>query len=325
MGKSAVNVTGIDKQMYTSSSENNAFSIGKNDTIVDFLLSQNKNTLWLGKDSIDSVEKAEKYLSNNLSFDVDNESILMNKDYNGRTIFEKYIEPYFDERFMFAISCLVSGDISLKNILLMPIDGRYVFEYLEEKGLNLTINYLVIANDADACLELIERGYDKLLSYIGNPKVLACVTSSGETIFDKLLSYYIKDKYFLERIKKYLNDDFSFKEEAINLDSNDYHRFLAQVRDCSLIRSMWFTTQYISFMVKRIPQNIIYKYLMNNYMATQTFLDLLLLCKLTIPEVNNLAFEDEEMAKFYIKYGFYRGLGLADSNILLMKTDSGCV
>ena len=306
MGKSSINVTGIDKQMYTSSSENNAFSIGKNDTIVDFLLSQNKNTLWLGKDSIDSVEKAEKYLSNNLSFDVDNESILMNKDYNGRTIFEKYIEPYFGERFMFAISCLVSGNVSLKDILLMPIDGRYVFEYLEEKGLNLTINYLVIANDEMACLELIERGHDKLLSYIGNPKILACATGSGETIFDKLLSYYIKDKYFLEKIKKYLNDDFSFKEEAINLDSDDYHRFLAQVRDCSLIRSMWFTTQYISFMVKRIPQNSISKYLMNNYMATQTFLDLLLLCGLTIPKVDNLAFTDEEIAKFYIKYGFYK-------------------
>ena len=150
-------------------------------TIIDYILEYKRNTEEFDKYAIYNAEIAIKYLDYGLKTNIDSEEIFMSKFDDGKTFFEKYIENDFDAPFLNIISNLIKDGRTLKEILSCKIDNKYVFEHLEEKGLNLDITYMIVMNDENMVLNLIEKGYN-IISRISRENLLKKI--NGELFLD---------------------------------------------------------------------------------------------------------------------------------------------
>ena len=166
IGEKIINGSMDEYSLLRLAKERKLLEVYEGKTVIDYILEYKRNTKEFDKFSVYNSEIAIKYLDYGLKPNIDSEEIFMSKYDEEKTIFEKYIEKYFDEPFLNIISNLIKDGRSLKEILFCKIDNKYVFEHLEEKGLNTIITYMIVAND-NKVLELIEK-YDVLLYFVAD-------------------------------------------------------------------------------------------------------------------------------------------------------------
>ena len=241
-------------------------------TIIDYILEYKRNTEKFDKVAIYNTEIAIKYLDYGLKPKVDTEEIFMAKFDDRKTFFEKYIENDFDAPFLNIISNLIIDGRTLKEILSCKIDNKYVFEHLEEKGLNLDVTYMVASSNMKMVLNLIEKGYN-ILKHMSKEILFGKI--DGEIFFDivikKLLetgnitficdinydsflltykSKYLENKMIIEYILDNFKED--FKKTSITSD------ILLYIFDEGMTLLEFLIKKYRNFVIEWSKDNILF-------------------------------------------------------------------
>ena len=213
-------------------------------TLLDYILEYKRNTEEFDKFSVYNSEIAIKYLDYGLSPNIDSEEIFMSKYDEEKTIFEKYIGKYFDASFLNIITNLIKDGRNLKEILLCKIDNKYVFEHLEEKGLNTIITYMLVAN--------------------ANKKDLVNVIVNGKSLLEYLYENFVNnEKYSLKSRKKFIE---SLRKKADSKDENSifiakmafkYGDFATTLKNESFLlqKDKLSGESYLDIIIKELLQN----------------------------------------------------------------------